>query len=136
MYYVQFSETYKKNHPVKILLDKLIEAKKRGVDIKIILDKSDKKYKSESDKNKNADNVINYLKSYAIKVYADNSNTEIHDKLVIVDDDMVLIGAHNWSYSSFFFNEELSVAIKCNPDNSEFKNYFFEILNNIKPTEK
>ncbi|EHP85760.1 phospholipase D-like domain-containing protein [Methanotorris formicicus] len=93
------------------LLNALIEARKRGVMVRIILNK-------EVESNKEAKN---YLASERISVKY--SKTRVHNKLVIVDD-IVVVGSHNWTDSGLFENKESSIAIRDKKVLKEEKEYF------------
>ncbi|AEF96717.1 phospholipase D-like domain-containing protein [Methanotorris igneus] len=93
------------------LLNALIEARKRGVMVRIILNK-------EVESNKE---VKNYLASERISVKY--SKTRVHNKLVIVDD-TVVVGSHNWTDSGLFENRESSIAIRDKNVLKKEKEYF------------
>jgi phosphatidylserine/phosphatidylglycerophosphate/cardiolipin synthase-like enzyme len=44
-------------------------------------------------------------------VKLDGESTTDHMKLVIIDDEIVYVGSHNWSESSLYYNTETSVKI-------------------------
>lgn len=81
------------------LINELINARKRGVMVRIVLDKN-----VESNKK-----VRNRLNSEKISVRTLNSE-RTHNKLIIVDD-TVVVGSHNWTDKALFENRESSVAI-------------------------
>ena len=113
------------SHPVNRLLQDLIDAHKRGVKVEIILDRQ-RKAKSNL-------NVVNSLKLVGIAARLGSSKFSIHDKLILIDDDIAIVGAHNWSYSALMFNNETSVLVKSNPPNPKFLDYFNEIKQELGP---
>lgn len=75
----------------------LIDAHKRGVDVQIIIDGGQTDhYRTQADECKNA----------GIPVYADMKYKIAHDKVMIFDDQIVLTGSYNISYSADKFNSE------------------------------
>lgn len=95
----------------------LINAKKRGVDVKIILDSTNTKYPSK----------LQILRESKIPVKTENYAGKLHSKSIIIDDEYLVIGSMNFSLSGENKNDENAVIIK----NSELaKDYrkFFEYL--------
>jgi len=85
------------------LANALIEAKKRGVYVRVILDP----LQNEADVSKG---II--LDSNGVEVRKAPSNFKItHSKIMVVDGVIVLIGSHNWSLNAMFYNREMSVII-------------------------
>jgi len=85
------------------LANALIDAKKRGVYVRVILDP----LQSETDDSKG---II--LDSNGVEVRKAPSNFKItHSKIMVVDGVVVLIGSHNWSLNAMFYNREMSVII-------------------------
>ncbi len=107
-----------------IILRDLIGAKKRGVDVKIILDASDW----------NAGNTYknklfgDSLARCGIEVYYDPIDVTSHDKLVIIDGYITIVGSTNWSYFAIAKNNEASVLIKSKPVAEYFEKYFQTVL--------
>ncbi|MFW6130082.1 MAG: phospholipase D-like domain-containing protein [Atribacterota bacterium] len=96
------------------LCESLVEAKKRGVDVKVILDQNinffDDEYKNKVEgKNFKA---FEYLKKNGIDVNFDDRYTYTHSKALVVDKEIVVIGSTNWSQSALTINNEHSVLIK------------------------
>jgi phosphatidylserine/phosphatidylglycerophosphate/cardiolipin synthase-like enzyme len=95
----------------------LISAKKRGVDVKVILEKD-----VMSDENKV---TFERLRSAGIDIrWASETFKLTHSKFMIIDKKTVLVGSHNWSRSALNFNREASVIISNSPVVSEFLDVF------------
>ncbi len=91
---------------IKNLLNALLEAKNRGVEIKVILD-----YKGVSSWKFGARNyqACEWFKKNQIPVFLDSPQSALHSKVVIFDKTAALIGSSNWSNAAFEQNEEASV---------------------------
>ncbi len=96
------------------LIGALIEAKARGVDVEVILDKNidftrfvalEAKVKSIG--------AYKRLKDAGIKVYYDEPARYTHAKAVILDKKIVILGSANWTASAFDNNIETDVLIDC-----------------------
>ena len=120
-------------HPVNLLLNDLMDAAGRGVKVHMILDNPGYEGDWQYEVNKG---VVDYLKSAGVDAKLDSSRFKTHDKLVIIDDEVIFIGNHNWTPSAFKHNNEVSVMIKSSPPNLEFRNYYYEIERQIAEEEK
>lgn len=110
MYIGRYYPNYPKDANSKII-QALIDARKRGVRVRVLLDAS-------------AWNVGNSLQNRAfgdslrragIEVWYDDPNVTSHDKLIIVDTLFVIVGSTNWSYYALERNNEASVLLKSRP---------------------
>ncbi len=72
----------------KSIAKSLIEAKERGVDIKVILDESQTGSKHS---------VINELFEHKIPIWIDFKPAIAHSKVIIIDDQKVITGSFNFS---------------------------------------
>jgi phosphatidylserine/phosphatidylglycerophosphate/cardiolipin synthase-like enzyme len=81
----------------------LIEAKRRGVDVQLILDKSNK-----TDKHSQAKVVA----QYNIPVYIDSPRGIAHNKVILIDDDTIITGSYNWTTSAHRRNAENLLILK------------------------
>jgi len=107
------------------LLDALVEAKKRGVDVKVILDASSWN-KDNTLKNKQ---MADALKERGVEVFYDPLDVTSHPKLLIVDHRFTVIGSTNWSYYALEKNNEASVIIDSESVAEGFEEYFKKNLN-------
>lgn len=82
--------------------DALIEAHNRGIEIKIVFEKSQVSKYSEYFK----------LKAAGIEVRNDTNPKLMHHKVMIIDQIIILTGSYNWSYSAENKNNENLIIIK------------------------
>lgn len=83
-------------HPT--LVHELIEAKKRGLQIKIIID-SQSGYGASM-------KAVQKLKEAGIDVYLNNSIQLMHHKLMVIDQEIFVSGSANWTKSAFLKNQD------------------------------
>ncbi len=82
----------------------LILAKKRGVDVKVILDKTQiqsKRYKSAS-----------FFRAYKIPLWIDNKPAIAHNKVMIIDGSLVITGSFNFTKAAQYKNSENVLIIE------------------------
>lgn len=82
----------------------LVVMKNRGVDVQVILDKS----------NLNQNEAIKKLKQHNIPVLIDYVPGIAHNKIIIIDDEYVLTGSFNFSQAADSRNVENVAVIKSN----------------------
>ncbi len=87
----------------EVLATELIKAFKRGVDVKILMDKSQLHHKHSK---------LKYFKNYGIKTFIDKVSGLSHNKIMIVDNLYVLTGSFNWTDSAEKRNSENLLLIK------------------------
>jgi len=114
---------YDNNNSVVQLRDLLAKRAKEGIKIRIILDQS-KWYGQITDLSKENKKTGEYLAEKGISVKFDSEKITTHDKLVIIDDSVVLIGSHNWGSSALTKNNEASVLIRGSEIAEYYENYF------------
>lgn len=103
------------------LMNELINARKRGVMVRVILD-------GEVESNKPLKHLFS---SERIPVKLTH-HQRTHNKLIIVDDDIVVLGSHNWTDKALFENRESSVAIIDRKIVKKEKSYFELLWGSIK----
>lgn len=94
----------------KGLTEALIQAKKRNVKIKIIVDTG------------NANNKYSQhqaLRNAGIEVKVENYAGKMHSKTIIIDENLVVLGSMNFSKSGEFKNDENSIILQ-NPQLAKF----------------
>ncbi len=116
-------------HDVSKLGKALVNAHKRGVDVKVIMDDGRGYGFTNPDLVNAAKNWSSYLKSKGVQVKFDWSNQTTHDKLIIIDDKLVIVGSTNWSQSALNYNHEANALIESKEVAEQYENYFDSLWN-------
>lgn len=87
----------------------IIQAGRRGVEIKAVVQKS---------------LIAEILRREKIKVRKIQSSKILHTKLMIIDDKIVILGSHNYTMNAFNINYEVSVITYNDLIVSELREYF------------
>lgn len=114
------------DNDVMKLIDELVIAAARGVEVRIVLEQSD------WNDDVSADNYETgaYLENYGIDVRYDPLTITTHCKTFTVDTNLVLVGSTNWSYSAVSSNNEANVLLEGREIAESFEEYFQTIWNN------
>jgi len=98
------------------LVDALVEAKERGVDVRVVLDRnidwteeSNLRFWDAAGKNRKA---YRYLKEKGVSAFFDDEAVFTHAKVLIIDEKTVILGSANWSEAAFTHNVESNVLIR------------------------
>jgi phosphatidylserine/phosphatidylglycerophosphate/cardiolipin synthase-like enzyme len=97
---------------VQIFNQAIIRAVRRGVKVEAIV---------------NNDGIVSILNENGVIAKKISAQGLVHAKLMIIDDNIVIIGSHNYTHSAFVVNKEISVAFWEIP-NIEDYNIFFHSL--------
>lgn len=98
------------------IINAIINAKERGADVKIILDKSQDRGKRIS--------VIKAIGRHAIPVWVDNTVSIAHNKVIILGDNEVITGSYNFTLSAQNKNAENMLIIKSPQITAEYVHNF------------
>ena len=115
--------------PSNLLIDRLVLAAKRGVNVEVCLEQS---------KGYNPENTLDNLKvaykltAGGVKVYLDNPKKTLHAKFLVVDRRLVLLGSTNWSYYSLSNNWETNLLVDSRKIAEEMFVYFETIKKDSK----
>ncbi len=90
----------------KPIAESLVQAKKRGVDIKVILDESQASSKHS---------VINELFEHKIPIWIDFKPAIAHSKVIIIDEQKIITGSFNFSDAAQEKNAENLLIITGDP---------------------
>lgn len=110
----------------KPITQALIQAKQRGVKIRIVLDHSQQFQKHAQD-------VIRQLYKAKIEVRFDHSVAIAHNKVLIIDEVLVITGSYNWSHAAEFKNAENLVFIPSKEISKQYSQYFITRWNVSNP---
>ena len=100
----------------KKIIEALIEAKNRGVEIEIILDRSNFHKKKQ--------NIIRLLESNQIRIYQDKVAGIAHNKIMIIDSKKVITGSFNFTENAEKNNAENVIILDdINVANKYYQNW-------------
>jgi phosphatidylserine/phosphatidylglycerophosphate/cardiolipin synthase-like enzyme len=91
-----------------LILEDLIAAQKRGVQVRVLLEKTNRRDASLDRENRA---TSRRLRRNGVQVLFDSPDTTTHTKTIVVDERFLFIGSHNLTHSALFYNHELSVLI-------------------------
>jgi len=114
------------NTPSNVLIKDLINAKKRGVKVEVILEVRE----GEDRTTKRNRHTGKILSEGGLEVIYDSPSKTTHAKLMVVDQHLSLLGSTNWTYYALTTNNEVSVLIRSKELAKELINYF----NRVKAT--
>lgn len=102
-------------NPVQLFNQAIIRARRRGVDVKVIT---------------NIQDVITILKNEKIEAKKPLTEKLIHTKMMIIDDEVLILGSHNYTQNAFTMNHEVSMIHKGKEELDEFNKFFHNLFNN------
>ena len=105
------------------IIEELASAKRRGVDVKIIADALNASAKHSK---------VKELRAAGIPVKIENYAGKLHSKTMIIDDNYLILGSMNFSYSGENRNDENLIILE-NPEAAKFYREFFGYLWNKIP---
>jgi phosphatidylserine/phosphatidylglycerophosphate/cardiolipin synthase-like enzyme len=120
-YYDQYPNT-----PSNLLIKELIDAKKRGVRVEVILEVKERKDRT-TERNRHTGKI---LSEGGVEVIYDSLFKTTHAKLMVVDRQLSLLGSTNWTYYALTNSNEASVLIRSKEVARELLEYF----NRVKAT--
>ncbi len=106
----------------KGLTTELLEAEKRGVKIKIILDAVGAASKASKH---------NILRDSRIDLKVENWGGKNHEKTILIDKEYIITGSANLSYSGYSKNDENIVVIESKKIANACREHFFTLYNSI-----
>jgi HKD family nuclease len=112
-----------------IVLAHLAKAAKRGVRIIVILENS-----GGTDLKLDAVNsqTRDLLKAKGVEVHYDSSRIKTHTKLIVIDQELIILGSHNLTQSALKHNNEISIMLKQPDLAKDARNYMLGIIKDAK----
>jgi len=99
---------------VQLFNQSILRAVRRGVRVRVIV---------------NDNGIFNILKGEGCQVKKLIFKGKVHCKMMIIDNQIVIIGSHNYTASAFEINKELSVILSELDDVLPFVSYFNNLFN-------
>ena len=102
---------HKNSYPDRVLAH-LAKSAQKGVRVLVILENS-----GDHDRNLDAENkrTKQLLEAKGVAVYFDSPRKTMHNKLIVIDQRLVLLGSHNLTQAALKYNNEISILID-NPE--------------------
>lgn len=114
----QTAPEYKSSH-VNKLIQSLIAARNKGLDVSLVMD----------DWPEGNEKSMEHLRKNNVPVVVVSLDGSLHDKLIIIDGRIVIVGSTNWSYHSVDKNNEANVII----DDARVAREFEAYLTSLAP---
>jgi competence ComEA-like helix-hairpin-helix protein len=114
-----FKTTASAGNKPALLVKELAAARKKGVDVRIVLENSD----YDESLNKENRQVAQKLRKSNIQVFFDSAGQTTHAKMVVIDGRYCFVGSHNLSHSALTRNHEVSLLIDNRDLAAELVNY-------------
>jgi cardiolipin synthase len=114
------------NTPSNLLIKELIEARKRGVKVEVILEVRE----GEDRITKRNRQTGKILSDGGVEVIYDPLFKTAHAKCMVVDEKLTLLGSTNWTYYALTNNNEVSVLIR----SKEVAKALIDYFNQVKAT--
>ena len=108
------------NTPSNLLIKELIDAKKRGVKVEVILEAKEGRDRT-TERNRQTGKI---LSDGGVEVVYDSLFKTTHAKWMVVDGQLALVGSTNWTYYALTNNNEVSVLIRSKQVAKELIDYF------------
>ncbi|MBA2482104.1 MAG: hypothetical protein H0V44_15690 [Planctomycetes bacterium] len=96
--------------PVMQLMKALAAASARGVRVQVCLDLG--RVYSTGEVDPKHDAPLAWLRAHGVRALVDEPGRTTHAKVLIVDDERVVIGSHNWTRDALTGNREASVVLE------------------------
>ncbi len=129
---IMYKMPYYVEHPEALsncLVNDLIKAQKRDVSVNVILEAADWNF-DNSETNLFTGNI---LKRYGVNVYYEKPKTTSHNKLILIDGNLTVLGSTNWNHYALNLNNEAAVMIESDKIYAEYRAYWDEILSQSTP---
>ncbi|MFP3983566.1 MAG: phospholipase D-like domain-containing protein [Desulfurivibrionaceae bacterium] len=119
-----FKITDSPQNQARLLMKELIKARKRGVMVRLVLERSD----YNDGLNQENRRVARQLKKKRVQVSFDGQETTSHSKVAVIDRRFTFLGSHNLTHSALSYNHEMSILI----DNKNLAEEMIDHINEIE----
>jgi phosphatidylserine/phosphatidylglycerophosphate/cardiolipin synthase-like enzyme len=107
----------------KDIVDAVIQAKERNVDVRLLTDKTEAKTKSQKAE-------LQLLKNNGIPIKINTHSGLLHDKFTVVDSQIIATGSFNYSNNAVYDNDENLIIIRDASVAQGYDNEFNNMWNN------
>ncbi len=125
MFEMEYYDKYPQS-PSNLLIKDLIDARKRGVKVEVILEVRERRDRT-AERNRKTGKI---LSNGGVEVIYDSLFKTTHAKCMVVDGRLALLGSTNWTYYALTNNHEVSALIRSKELAKELIDYF----NRVKAT--
>ena len=123
---MMFEMAYYDRHgsaPTNSLIRELVSARKRGVKVEVILEVREGQDRT-TERNRRAGKM---LSQGGVEVIYDSPSRTTHAKLMVVDEQIILLGSTNWTYNALSSNNEVAVRIRSKEAAKDVVEYFNKV---------
>lgn len=117
MFYSNYS-SHSRN-AANILISELEAARKRGVEVEIILETSHEEIVNRGNRASAERLLEGGIEAMFYPIFP-----VMHTKLVLIDDEVSIVGSHNWTNAAAYNNSESSALVRCPRTARSFREYF------------
>lgn len=110
--------------PATRLLDELIAAARRGVKVTVALNHPGRLDNPEFIYNRDA---IAYLRDGGVNAHFSDPGKSLHDKSILIDDRILIVGNHNWTREALTIHLELALLVEVDRPDPTFARHFASI---------
>lgn len=107
------------------IVDAIIQAKKSGVNVRLITDRIESKSKSESKQ-------LQRLKDAGVPIKINSHKGLMHEKITISDKSIVTTGSYNYTTAATKSNDEVLVVLNDSSSAQQFESEFERMWNDTK----
>lgn len=98
----------------------IVAAARRGVRVRALLNTESMGHAITKINSK----TVSFLQRYGCKAKMGHFGGVVHAKMMIIDDNILVIGSHNYSKAAFSRNQEASVIVDGREEIKPFRDYF------------
>ncbi len=98
----------------------LVAAARRGVKIRVLMNSEAMGHAITKINGR----TMSFLQRYGMEVKMGQFGGVVHAKMMILDDDWLVLGSHNYSKSAFSRNQEASIAVRGREEIKRYRDFF------------